>query len=226
LIFSEVTEIKIEKLCFIVLTGGRRLTGYLKSEKPGFFIFTDTSGTKEEIPLQDLVVLDELDKRFWKRVSGNIDVSYNLTKANNTSQFTVGGGLYYRGPVWQSSFTINSLNSNQDNAEEITRTDMSADVTRILPRNWYLLANYSFLSNTEQALESRNSVRAGLGRFVALTNKLLWGLNVGVNLNFESFSDLTPDNESTELYIGSQFDMFDFSDWSLKTNINVFPSFK
>jgi hypothetical protein len=63
-----------------------------------------------------------------------------------------------------------------------------------------------------------------LGRFVALTNKLLWGLNVGVNLNFESFSDLTPDNESTELYIGSQFDMFDFSDWSLKTNINVFPS--
>ncbi|MEM1002990.1 MAG: DUF481 domain-containing protein, partial [Bacteroidota bacterium] len=168
--------------------------------------------------------LDELDDRFFKRISGNIDLSYNLTKANNASQLTVGGGLRYRGPKWVSSATVNSLTSNQDDVEEISRTDISSEVQRVLPRNWYLLSNYSFLSNTEQALEARNSLRIGGGRYLALTSQLAWGLNIGFNFNIESFSDMTPNRESTELYLGTNFDMFDFKDWSLKTNLNVFPS--
>lgn len=222
--FSSVTEIKIQKMCFFVVTGGRRLTGYIKSESPNVFTFTDAAGNTETIPIQDLVILDELDSRFWKRISGNIDVSYNLTKANNASQFTVGGGLNYRGPKWISSFDISSLESRQDNVDNISRTDIKADIQRILPRNWYLLANYTYLSNTEQALEARNSIRAGAGRFLVLSNRLSWGLNAGFNFNFENFSDDTPDRESSELYLGSTFDMFDFKDWRLKTNINVFPS--
>lgn len=222
--FSEVTEIKIQKMCFIILVGGRRLTGYLKSEAPNQFTFTNSSGYSEVVPMQNLVVLDELDSRFWKRIKGNIDVSYNLTKANNASQFTVGGGLNYRGPTWLADANITSLDSKQDGVDEISRTDITAEVNRVLTSKWYVLANYSFLSNTEQAINARNSIRIGGGRYLALSNRLSWGVSTGVNLNFESFTDGTPDNESTELFLGSQFNMFDFKDWSLKTNINVFPS--
>jgi len=222
--FSEVTEIKIQNMCFIILTGGRRLIGYLRSEQPNEFTFKDTRGNTRTYRMHELVVLDELDERFWKRISGNIDVSYNLTKANNTSQLTVGGGLKYRGPKWVGSAFINSLTSNQDNVEEISRTDINAEVQRILPGNWYVLANYSFLSNTEQALDARHSIRAGAGRFLALTNRLSWGVNAGLNFNIERFSDITPDNESTELFLGTGFNMFDFKDWRLNTNINTFRS--
>lgn len=222
--FSQITELKIEKICFIVLAGGRRLSGYVRSEKANEFTFTDKNGTKETIPIQDLVLLEEINSKFWKRISGNIDFSYNLTKANNASQFTIGGGLSYRGTKWVGKANITALNSDQDNVDQITRNDINAELLRVLPRNWYLLTNYSFLSNTEQALESRNSLRAGAGRFLVLSNKLSWGLNIGLNYNIENFNDLTPDNQSTELYFGSDFDMFDYTDWKLKTNINIFPS--
>lgn len=222
--FGEVTEIRIQKRCFLILSGGRRRTGYIKSESPNKFTFSDKNGVTEVFDISELIVLEELDDRFWKRISGNIDLSYTLTKANNASQLTVGGGLAYRGPKWVSNATINSLDSNQDNTAEIQRTNITAEIQRILPRNWYLLANISFLSNTEQALESRYGIRPGAGRFLVLSNKLSWGLNAGLNFNIENFNDTTPDNQSTELFIGSQLNMFDYKDWSLNTNINVFPS--
>jgi len=222
--FSEVTELKIQKLCFVILTGGRRLTGYVKSEKPNEFTLTDRYGIKATYQINELVVLDELDDAFWKRIRGYIDVSYNLTKANNTSQLTVGGGLSYRGPKWLSSAKINALNSNQDNTEQISRTDANAELQRTLPRNWYLLSNLSYLSNTEQSLDARYSIRAGGGRYLALTNKLAWGLSSGLNYNIENFSDATADRESTELFLGTNVDMFDYKDWSLKSNLIVFPS--
>lgn len=222
--FSEVTEIKIQKMCFFILSGGRRRTGYIKSNTPNKFTFTSKEGSTEVFDIQELILLDEISENFWKRISGNIDLSYTLTKANNASQLTVGGGLAYRGPKWLSTVSISSLDSRQDNVDEIQRTNINGEIQRILPRNWYLLANISYLSNTEQALNHRYGIRPGVGRFLVLSNKLSWGLNAGLNFNIESFSNATPDNQSTELYIGSQFDMFDFKDWSLTTNINVFPS--
>jgi hypothetical protein len=57
-----------------------------------------------------------------------------------------------------------------------------------------------------------------------LSNKLSWGLNAGLNYNIENYSDGTVNKESTELYLGTQFLMFDFEDLDLNTNINLFPS--
>ena len=222
--FSEVTEIKVEKRCFLILSGGRRRTGYVKSTTPHKFTFSDNNGIQEIFNISELIVLDELSDRFWKRITGNVDLSYTLTKANNASQLTVGGGLAYRGPRWVSNATISSLDSKQDNTAEIQRTNITGEIQRILSRNWYLLANLSYLSNTEQALDSRYGIRPGAGRFLVLSNKLSWGLNAGLNFNIENFSDATPDNQSTELFIGSQLNMFDYEDWKLNTNINVFPS--
>lgn len=222
--FSEVSEIKVQKSCFIVLTKGRRRTGFILPSSPGKFSFKSEAHGIEVFNLYELIFLDEISERFWNRFNGNIDLSYNLTKANNSSQFTTGGGLYYRGPKWISSLNITALNSKQDNAEEIQRTDINGEIQRILPKNWYLLSNLSFLSNTEQALEGRYAIRAGLGRYLALSNKLSWGLNAGLNYNIENFSDGTLSKESTELYLGTQFIMFDFEDLDLNTNINLFPS--
>ncbi|MBO3117444.1 DUF481 domain-containing protein [Winogradskyella sp. DF17] len=222
--FSKIELINIQRKCFIVLSGGRRLTGYIKSQKPNEFTFTYPNGATESFRMRELIILDELYERFWKRLSGNIDLSYNITRANSARQFTLGGGLSYRGPVWLSSAKFTSLDSRQDNTENIKRTDIDGQLQRILPKNWYLLGNISYLSNTEQALNSRYSIRAGAGRFLALNNKLSWGVSGGLNLNLENFSDDTPDRESTEIFIGTNFNMFDFKDFSLNTNLDIFPS--
>lgn len=222
--FSEVTEIKIQKSCFIILTQGRRRTGSILPSDPNKFSFKSETFGIEIFNINELIFLDEISESFWSRFKGNIDLSFNLTKANTARQLNTGGGLYYRGPKWISSLNISALDAQQDNAEEIQRTDINGEIQRILPKNWYLLSNLSYLSNTEQALEGRYAIRAGLGRYLALSNKLSWGLNAGLNYNIENFSDGTSSKESTELYLGSQFIMFDFKDFDLNTNINLFPS--
>lgn len=81
-----------------------------------------------------------------------------------------------------------------------------------------------FLSNTEQAIESRYTISTGIGRYLLFTQKLSLGFNFGVNFNIEKFNDATNKNSSSELYFGSEFDMFDFNDFKLITNINLFLS--
>jgi len=222
--FDEVTEIKVQKICFIVLTNGRGKTGYIQNDTPGKFAFIDKNGSTEIFDIDELIMVDTISDSFWKRINGNIDFGYNLTKANNASQISLAGGIGHRGPTWVSSLSISSLNSQQDNTLDIERTDIAASLQRIMPRKWYLIGNLSFLSNTEQALNSRYAIRPGAGRFLALSNKLSWGLNAGLNFNLESFSDETPERNSTEFYLGSQFNMFDYKDFKLITDINVFPS--
>jgi len=222
--FSEVEYLKIERMCFVILAGGRRLLGNIASEKVNEFTITTTNGEKKTYKLNELVVLNELFDKFWRRFSGNIDLSYNITRANSARQFTVGGGLSYRGPKWLSWAKITALDSRQENTNNIERTDVDAEVQRILTKSWYLLGNLSFLSNTEQSLNSRYSIRAGAGRFLNLTSRLSWGVSSGINLNLESFSDDTQNRQSAEFYVGTRFNMFDFKDFNLNTNMDVFPS--
>lgn len=222
--FSRVTELQVQRPCNVVLTGGRRRTGYISSKNPNEFTMTYASGLTEVFPIRDLVELNAFKKNFWQRFRGNIDVSYNLTKANNASQLNIGGGLGYRGSTWNSSFDISSLQSQQKNTADIQRTDIKGEVQRVLTSKYYLLSTIGFLSNTEQALKGRYSIRVGVGRFLALSNRLAWGLSTGINYNIENFSNATPSRTSTEFVLGTELDMFDFKDWHLKTNLNVFPS--
>ncbi len=222
--FEQVETIKVERKCFVVLNGGARLTGYIRSDSPNTFTFTSEDGTEQTFDMNELAILDQLYERFWRRFSGNIDFSYNLTRANNTQQYILGAGLSYRGPKWISWLKVNSLDSRQDNTENIKRSEINAEAQRLLSRSWYLLGNLSYLSNTEQQLNARYGIRVGAGRFLALNNKLQWGLYSGVNLNLESFSDTTPDRESTELFLGTRLDLFDVKNFDFNTNLNVFRS--
>ncbi len=222
--FEKINTIKIQRLCFILLTKGRQKTGYVNSKTPGYFTITSEENTEETYKLSDLVLLDEISDKFWDRVKFNIDFSFNLTKANNSSQFVIEGALSYRDPKWISNSSFSILNSKQDSAESIKRTDVKVDLKKILPKRWYLLSNFGFLSNTEQALESRYTISTGIGRYLLFSNKLSLGLNFGINLNLEEFINLEGKKTSSELYLGSEFDMFDFDDFKLISTVNLFLS--
>ncbi len=95
---------------------------------------------------------------------------------------------------------------------------------RILPRKWYLLGEVSFLANTEQALDSRISPSIGLGKFLISTNKLYLGLSLGYAYNIENYVDASLDKTSSEIFLFSEFNMFDYEDIDLKTGIKLYPS--
>jgi putative salt-induced outer membrane protein YdiY len=222
--YDQVTKMVIERRCLIILVGGERLFGFIRSKEDGKVTIYSTEGTREGLDLNQITTIQVIKKKWVNRISGYIDIGFNLTKANNQRQLNIDGGVSYTGFKWIINGKVSSLFANQDNVEQTERTSIDAQVNRLISDKWYLIASGSFLSNTEQDLKGRYSAKLGAGRFLAITDRLLWGLGTGLNLNIEEYDDSTLNKESTELFVSSRFNMFDFKDLSLDTNIEIYPS--
>lgn len=222
--FNKIKELAIQRKCLIVLTEGRRRFGHIRTNEEGKAEIKLENGDVEEYPLAEVIALQEVDDNFWQRFKAAIDLGYNLTKANNNRQFSIGGKLDYTGEIWLVEGSINSLNSNQDDAEKTKRTDAQLEFIRLLSRKWYVLGEVSFLSNTEQALDARFSPSLGVGKLVISTHKLYLGISIGFTYNIENYVDATLNKTSAEAFIGTSFKMFDFEDIDLDTGLKFYPS--
>lgn len=222
--YDEVEKIYIERKCLIILTGGIRVMGYLRSAITRQVTITDEDGEEAVYNLKDITTIETIEAKFLQRFDANIDVGLNLTKANNLRQLNIGGGIHYRGFRWFSDFDISSLISNQDSVAETQRTNVSLALTRMLSEKWFIRGTGSFLSNTEQNLKGRYSARLGAGRFLANTSKLVFGVLGGLNYNIENYQDSSLNKESTEMYLSSNLNMFNFKDFSLYTRLDFYPS--
>ncbi|MBN3584122.1 DUF481 domain-containing protein [Algoriphagus aestuarii] len=179
----------------------------------------------EIVPISSIVYLNAVDKGFWSRLSANIDIGWSLTKANNLRQFNIRSGLGYLADRWKATASLNSLRSNQDDVEPVKRTDGGLTFNYFLPKDWFLLYNLTYLSNTEQLIESRLGNQIGLGKYIIHTNKTYFGFQTGVNLNSESYFDETPSRNSGEAMFGTQLNLYDIGDLNLLTTLTVYPSF-
>jgi small nuclear ribonucleoprotein (snRNP)-like protein len=182
-------------------------------------------GGKQLITLGEVVYLNALDEGFWSRLSANIDLGWSLTKANTLRQFNVRSGLGYLADRWKASTTYNSLRSTQDEVADVKRTDGSFAFNYFLQRDWFLLYNFTYLSNTEQLIRSRTGNQIGLGKYLIHTNKTYFGFQTGINLNSESYFDDTPSRNSGEAMIGAELNLYDIGDLTLLTNLMTYPSF-
>lgn len=222
--FDQVERLSIERDCRVTLTGGRRLYGSIRSAQTGSFIVTPEEGEPEAFPLETLSSVYPLKEELIKRFTGNIDIGFTLTKANNLKQFNVGGGAHYRGMYWQSDWDISTMISRQDSIEQVQRTNSTLSVVRLIGERWFLYSSASFLTNTEQALDRRLGLHLAGGNYLVLTNKMVVGAIVGLNLNNERFTDETGDRSSLELYLSGGVDLFDVKDFRLNTRLDLYPS--
>ena len=223
--FNEVKGLIIEQKCLILLTDGRRRFGNIRTDNEGVVVITLEDKTIQTFKVNEIIALKEVDDKFWSRISGSVDLGFNFTKANNTSQFNVDGSLNYIDRRWMFEGSISSQSSKQDSAAKTKRTDANLDLIRILPKRWYLLGGVSFLSNTEQALDGRVNPSVGLGKFLLSSNKLFLGSSLGLTYNIENYVDPTLNKTSTEGVLASNFNMFDFENIDLNSSLDLFTSF-
>jgi hypothetical protein len=182
-------------------------------------------GGKVKVDLQEVVYLNAVDDGFWSRLSANIDLGWSVTKANNLKQFSVRSGIGYLADRWKLGSSFNSLRSNQDGVEPVKRTDADITFNFFLPKDWFILYNITFLSNTEQLIRLRTGNKVGLGKYVIHTNKTYFGFQAGVNFNNETYFDDSPYRRSGEAFIGSELNLYDIGDLNLLTQVVTYPSF-
>lgn len=222
--FNKVKELILQRKSIVILTEGRRRFGYIRTNSSGMVMITLEDGTTEHFKLEEIIALQEIHEKFWNRFTVALDFGFNLTKANNSTQFTIGGQFDYTDEKWLFEGNIDLLNSQQDNVDRIERMDAKLQLIRLLRKKYYLLGDVSFLSNTEQALDGRISPSIGVGKFLISTNKLYLGINLGFAYTIENYTDASLNKTSSEAVIGLSYNMYDFKDLDLNTGVKFYPS--
>ena len=219
-----ISYIRTETTFLISLEDGSRYNGVLRySDVTGGIEILDSDLGTFDVSANQIVYLNAFEDDFWHRLSASVDLNYSFTRANNFRQAGANAQLGYVASKWSSGATFSLVTSSQDDAEDTRRIDGGVNFRWFLPKAWYVGLNASFLSNTEQKLNLRSNLKAGLGKFLIRTNATYLGAEAGLSYVLENFSNDDPDRSSMEAYVGAEFNLYDIGDLSLLTNGVVYP---
>jgi hypothetical protein len=222
--WNGISKIYTNTRFLITLSDGSRFTGNFETSDAGKIKINDEDGLGKEVAVSDIVWVKGVDEGFLSRVYANIDFGYSLTKANNQEQITLNSRLGYLADYWSLDMYYNSLLSRQTEVQDIRRQDAGIGFRYFLPHDWYLSADVTFLSNTEQALGLRTNAKLGAGNYIIHKNTMYWGVGAGAAANIENFSNETPDRQSWEGYFGTELNLYDIGDLNLFTSLVAYPS--
>lgn len=217
-----IREIYAENFFLISVSDGFRYNGSFYSIDASGTIMISGEFGLTQIKLDDIVYIKSLDEDFWSRIYASIDVGFNITKANNLSQFNTRATAGYLADRWSVDGSVSSLLSAQDEIDPTNRTDGSGTFTLFLPKDWFVPASLSFLSNTEQKLDMRLTGKLGIGKYVIHTNKSYWGFSTGLSYSYEKYSNEPEDRRSWEAYLGSELNLYDIGDLNLLTKVVIY----
>ena len=217
-----VKEIYSKRIFIISSSDGKRVIGTINTDpknKENVIIITNTS-EKINTFRSNVVNIQPLDSGFWDQLSASIDIGYTFTKANNVHQFSLRSSLGYLTDNWQADLSYDAVKNSQDSVAATQRTDINGSYAYFLGKKWFVIGAVSFLQNDEQKLELRSTPKIGLGNYIIQTNHVYLGLQGGAAWNSETYTDPAIENRSeAEAYFGIEYNMFDFGDLSLLTNV-------
>ncbi len=220
----DVKEIYSTTRFLISLYEGARINGTLKTLSADKISISADDGDIFEVGLSEIVYLNGLKSKFWDRVDASIDIGLKVTKANKLRQFSIQSALGYLADKWSTDLYYNDLLSSQDSISDTRRKDGGVNYRFYLPRDWYASPELTYLSNTEQALQSRVTAKLSLGKFIVHTNNLYWGVSAGTSLLKEAFTNDAESRNSAEMLLGTEVNLFDIGDLSFLSNLSVYPS--
>lgn len=216
-----VTEIYGVNYFLISLSDGTRVTGSFTS-KPDGKVLLKGELSEYETELSEVVYIKSVDQDFWSRVYASVDVGITLAKANNLEQLNTRANLGYIADFWSVAASYSQLFSKQDDVDATRRTDGSGTFSYFLPKDWYIPASISFLSNTEQKLDLRSSARLGLGKYLIHTNRQYLGFSIGASYAYENYSTEMDPRKSWEGYLSGELNMYDIGDLNLLLSALVY----
>ena len=223
--WDRVTWVRSTQGYLVTLADGRRFNASINSTANDDEIALDNGVMKILVPVQEIVDFKPIDDAFWDKISANIDLGLNITKANNLVQFNMRSYLAYLTKHWEISGTYNNVFSSQDSVANTRRMDANINFKVFLPKAWYVFYGNDFLQNDEQKLALRSTSKIGAGNYIVKSNKTYLGVFGGLSYNYETYTEnADPDRKSTEFLAGLELNLFDIGDLSLLTNAIVYPN--
>jgi len=224
--WDKVKEIYSDRIFTISLTNGKRFQSTINTDSTDIKkVILINEGVSFSEDISKVILLDPYGSSFFNRLEFNIDFGFTLTKANNLRQLSMNSSFLYDSNRWGVYGNYGTIKSTQDHTEDIYRMDAAAGFQWFLPKDWYAEFSVNFLSNNEQKIKLRTTLRLGPGYYFTRNNSLVFSASAGLALNNESSTDpLVDPNISTEAYLGVYFNKYNINDFSVLTSIVFSPS--
>jgi hypothetical protein len=214
---TQIFEVETER--------GDTYYGHLSSPAPRR-LTVGTAPASVELAMADIVRMTPLEAGFFRRIDGNLDLGFGVTRAYDQVQWTLNLDADYRGRRYVGNVTVASQYTDRSDSAPLSRESVSSYGLRLLPDRWFLLALGQVQSNEELSLDVRSLAGGGGGRHVLQTSHATVMLFTGIVYTWEKFTG-SPGQASPELASGGSWDWFsarnnnyDF-DTNLVTYVNV-----
>lgn len=210
---------------FLISVNTKLFRGKIASVSAGKVSIFDA--TKELIlcNLKDILFINEVNETLKNRFSASLEVGFNLTKSQNTQQFSLRSSLGYKTDKAKFDASFSILTTKQSESESAKRTDGLVSYRRILVDRWYAIGSLVTLSNSIQKIDIRANTQIGLGNYVYADSKGYWGIKSGINNNLEKFANNANTINSWEGYLGTELNLYDMEDFNLALVFMNYSSF-
>jgi hypothetical protein len=228
--WSKVQSIESKSTFMIWLVDGQLVTDVLRlsptnsNEAPNFIIGSANEGFR--VAQLDVIRIAPIEKQFWKRLEGSIDLGFSYTSGNDQYQTDFAATATYRTGDHSFTGSIDSSFSGQTEGTSLTRNQFSFDYRKQLTRRWYVGGLFDLLRSDQQSLNLRTSVGGLVGRSLKQTEHTrlsVYGGVVGTRENYwESIG--TPKTTNADGIAGADFVTFRFNSVEVRSRFSLFPS--
>ena len=219
--WDAIESVKDTKPVVVELFNGVRITGPMFLDGEGVRI---GSADAEPINTEAIFAIEQVNQAVWDGISTYTDVGWNIVRGNNTvTQLSVGAGVSYDGPVFETRLEGTAIVNEQVDAQDTRRETVSAFYTYFFHQTWSVTGLYSFEADEQQGLEGRQLIGAALGNRVINNRRFRLTLNGGLVLNSEDF-DQTPREESIEALLSTAVRWRSPNDIDLDATLSLLPN--
>jgi hypothetical protein len=179
----------------------------------------------ETVELLQVVRMRRLNKSFWGRLDGSLDVGASYTSASSLFKLDLAGQIGVERPGFGVSIEGSSTLSSQPGIEDTRRSNLSFTYERRFENRWVALAQAQLEQNRELGFDLRSSAAGGGGRYLARStrDKLLTGLGLSVNREKPIEGESTTNVEVVALVAYDRFS-YDFPKVDISVTLAGFAS--
>jgi hypothetical protein len=227
--YDKISTFYSRKSYDILLVSGARRFGSFDTSNISQFVKIVTTNDTLLTPLIEVVEITPIKNKFWRRISGSVDLGFSYTKATTISQLTFNSDLKYTRRNYFTRLVLGSMNSIQQNVENSQNKKNDATLTfyHRIKNNWFGVGSSSAEQNSELGLELRLQGGAGVGNELVHTNSNNLLASGGVVVNKEWSVDTTHARINVDGWAGLQYRLFLFSkpEMEITSNAITYPSF-
>ena len=222
--WEDIDRIYTNELFRIVTAGGSIVIGSFKTDTTDTqYVILNTRSGLYRFPREDLIEMIQLEKTFFEKFDLLLSGGYSVIKADNRTQLTGKAKANYTADRWGLGADYGIVRSVIDTSKT-TRQDASLNYRYFFRTRWFVGSHLTFFSNDEQRIKLRTNAALGIGNYLLRNRIIILSVAVGAAFNDEVFFESDTPLTSLESLIQGDLKLYGFSDLTLFTSVQFFPS--